>query len=150
VGSLFEVGIKASPEELIDLGKPLTRQSPQVQSAVRSIFDPLQKKGAKWNDRLPAQYAEGRQHPGSRPPRYDEPRSLFDTPSEALNAARTQLLRDRGIPGAQYLGQSSGARDYVIWDPGRLNILRKLAAGVGMVGTGAAAASQIPGTTGQN
>ena len=159
LGSLFEVGIKASPEELIDLGKPLTGQSSQVQSAVRSIFDPLQRQPIlpeasskaeqmrlfrKFKD---AQEAVSRARYGTET---SYPSPLFANPEEALNAARTQLLRDRGVPGAQYLGHSSGKRNYVIWDPERLNILRKLAAGVGMVGTGTAAASQAPGTTGQN
>ena len=159
LGSLFEVGIKASPEELIDLGKPLTRQSPQVQSAVRSIFDPLQRQPIlqeasskaeqmrlfrKFKD---AQEAVAQSRYGTETS-YASP--LFADPGEALNTARTQLLRDRGVPGAQYLGHQSGKRNYVMWDTERMNILRKLAAGVGMVGTGTAAASQAPGTTGQN
>jgi hypothetical protein len=162
-GSLFEVGIRAAPEELIDLDKPLTAQSSQVQSAVRSIFDPLQRPPIlpeasskaeqmrlfrKFKDHqqglMEARY--GSQGAGS----IDETPTLFSYPATALNTARTQSLRDRGVPGAQYLGRTSGERDYVIWDPERLNILRKLAAGVGMVGTGTAAASQAPGTTGQN
>jgi hypothetical protein len=176
-GSLFEVGIRASPEELIDLGKPLTGQSPQVQSSVRSIFDPLQiRHGASLRNMGISSGGSPTVEPlltfGSkaeqmsafnkfkdfkrvmREAKYGTetswPSPLFADPGAALNAARTQLLRDRGVPGAQYLGHTSNKRNYVIWDPERLNILRKLATGVGAVGTGAAAASQIPGTTSQN
>ena len=140
-GSLFEVGIRSSPEELIDLDKPLTDQSHQVQSVVRSIFDPLQPKSYEMvtESGLPSgRMGRDVGRPGSE---YLE-HTLFESPETALDAYRTQLLKEKGVPGAQYIGRTSGKRNYVVWDPDRLHILRKLITGVGAVGTGAAAGSQ--------
>ena len=140
-GSLFEVGIRSSPEELIDLDKPLTDQSHQVQSVVRSIFDPLQPKSYEMvtESGLPSgRMGRDVGRPGSE---YLE-HTLFESPETALDAYSTQLLKEKGVPGAQYIGRTSGKRNYVVWDPDRLHILRKLITGVGAVGTGAAAGSQ--------
>jgi len=106
-GALYEVGIHASPEELLDLGKPLAQQSRQVQGPVHDIFDPLHLDPD-------ATMAWARRHP-----------NLFRSPQDALSTERTGLLSERGVPGAQYRGRSSGARNYVIWDDERLEILKR-------------------------
>lgn len=125
-GSLFEVGLRASPDELLDLDKTLSGQSPQVTGPLREVFDPLQQTKSWTVERPEAHYSE---------------RSLFMSPEAALDTSRTSLLRERGVPGAQYTGRSSGAKDYVIWDPERLNIIKKLIAAIGAVGGGTLAAT---------
>lgn len=128
-GSLYEVALDASPEDLIDLNKRIKEQSPKVQEALQGLI-------ADRNFGL-----------GWRPSQKD-----------------TKILRGLGVPGSTYgrgrqdwrvvpQGQNpfgdygekislggEGVKDYVIWDPERLDILRKLFSGVGAVG----AASQLP------
>ena len=155
--ALYEVGLRVSPEELLDLGLPLERQSLQAQQAVRNIFDPLQSKPPPYD-----QNQAFRSRPGYEPisdagslriqrgitpeekrwlhqseldhktrmkdwedAQYRDIK-LFMDPARALNTERTGLLREQGIPGAQYQGRTSGAQDYVIWDPSRAHLRRRI------------------------
>ena len=151
-GSLYEVALDASPEELIDLDRYLAEQSPEVQKALREVFDSLQ--GQKGQYGVTGGYDYG--EPSIRWMEENRDRhgvmTMFRAPSYALQNRETQALRKLDVPGAFYRRSVSGGsqgmpqyggenvHDYVIWDPERLNILRKLFTGVGAVG----AASQLP------
>jgi hypothetical protein len=160
-GSLYEVGLDASPEELIDLDRYLAEQTPEVQKALREVFDSLQ--GQKGPYGITGGYDYGEPYhsrltralrlepPGNQAPNRHGGITMFEAPSYALQNRETQALRELGVPGAlskrpvsggsQGMPQYGGEKvhDYVIWDPDRLNILRKLFTGVGAVG----AASQL-------
>ena len=131
-GSLYEVGLQAHPEELLDLNKPLSEQSSQVQTALNEMFPDL---------KSPDSPLRGRPIYGSGyvpllEVEYPVREDLFSNPEQALRKEATDLLSSRGVPGAQYTGRSSGARDYTIWDPRRLSIIKKLMAAIGAVGAG--------------
>jgi hypothetical protein len=127
-GSLYEVGLQAHPEELLDLNKPLSEQSSQVQTTLNEMFPDL---------KSPDSPLRGRPIYGSGlEVEYPVREDLFSNPESTLYTAATDLLSSRGVPGAQYTGRSSGARDYTIWDPRRLSIIKKLMAAIGAVGAG--------------
>lgn len=137
-GSLYEVGLQAHPEELLDLNKPLSEQSSQVQTTLNEIFPDLKSPDSPLRGRRI--YPFGKDYvpdDGSGlEVEYPVREDLFSNPESTLYTAATDLLSSRGVPGAQYTGRSSGARDYTIWDPRRLNIIKKLMAAIGAVGAG--------------
>ena len=156
-GSLYEVGLQAHPEELLDLNKPLSEQSSQVQGPVEELFTAAERAFKKRHPNWQSSLTQGPENTtpeylllqeiletfperfaGAGPPSSTGPypSNLFLDPEEALHKAATDLLSSRGVPGAQYTGRSSGARDYTIWDPRRLSIIKKLMAAIGAVGAG--------------
>lgn len=137
-GSLYEVGLQAHPEELLDLNKPLSEQSSQVQTTLNEMFPDLKSPDSPLRGRRT--YIFGKDYvpdDGSGlEVEYPVREDLFSNPESTLYTAATDLLSSRGVPGAQYTGRSSGARDYTIWDPRRLSIIKKLIAAIGAVGAG--------------
>ena len=171
-GNVYEVGVHVNPENLIRHQDPLWRQSKQVQEALRAIqpddvlpqLSQEQLAGGVGINYLPKNQAQAQSLIDK-----DLHGLMFsDRITKGLGPTDLTVKDMEGDIGAKLLNPKRYAEDpyypwelqsrlpawnssaYVVWDPERLNILRKLAAGVGMVGTGAAAASQIPGTTGQN
>lgn len=127
-GSLYEVGIDASPDDLLDWDAPLSQQSDRVREAINRVF--VQNKVPHGDAGQLSDYT------GS-----DIYKWLENHIGERGSAARE--LGSSGIPGIRYLDGVSrdvgqGTRNYVIWDESKLRILRALAA-AGMV-SGAALA----------
>ncbi|MCO5159617.1 MAG: hypothetical protein M9939_00655 [Mesorhizobium sp.] len=110
-GNLYEVAIRADPDNFLDWDKPLSEQSSGVRDRARSVF-------AK---------AFGQDNA-----------DLFmngsGTTEEKLRAISRQtgmdaeaLLREAGIPGIKYLDKDSrsagnGSRNFVVFDDGIINI----------------------------
>lgn len=141
-GSMYEVNIKANPDDFLDWDKPLVQQSAQVQSALRAsglpptwrgspdgapgdlIYSDLIKRADANRDALKSKYGD---------------EALFAKPTEL---ARREML-NQGIPGIKYLDQGSrasgeGSRNYVVFDDKLIDIMRKYGL-AGLLGGGTAA-----------
>ena len=127
-GRMYEVNIKANPDDFLDWDKPLSQQSEKVQSATRQYMNLAD--GSRMAD-------IGWKNISGRPI------------EEAIgNVLRTDTagLREAGIPGIRYLDQNSraageGTSNYVVFDPATIEILRKY----GLLGMAGGAAAEIMG-----
>jgi hypothetical protein len=138
-GRMYEVNIKADPEHFLDWDKPLSQQSEAVRNALRAQADKHQ-----------ADASLGPRRAGKH---VDQYRFETDAPASQtiLSMGETMggqdkianILREQGIPGIRYLDQGSrgageGSRNYVVFDPATIEILRKygllgpMAGGVGV------------------
>ena len=112
-GSMYEVNIRANPDDFLDWDMPFAGQSRPVQDAIKYAFGPQ----------------PGMAKPGS---------ATMDIP----RGVHTRLLSEKGIPGIKYLDQGSraaggGSRNYVVFDDKLIEILRKYGL-TGLLGLGAA------------
>lgn len=99
-GKMYEVNLNVQPQQLLDADKPLSGQPANVQRGLATITD---------RDFRP------------------EDAGIDLIPNSAEMAARYNAA---GIPGVQYLDQGSrasgeGTRNYVMFDPSLIEILRK-------------------------
>lgn len=135
-GRLYEVSIKADPEDFLDWDKPLSQQSELVKEAFKKVggeryLDPVDPYPAR--DALEKIGSE-RLQPGQ--------------PANQMMGAASDALREAGIPGIRYLDQVSrtageGTSNYVVFDDNLIEILRKYGL-IGAIGAGTAASSQTP------
>jgi hypothetical protein len=140
-GTFYEVNIQASPEELLNLEVPLKGQSLQVRGALEDLQSPWQRHE---QTRLSRSLSE-ETHPTQR-----GVFSNWRNWQSIRPGGGEQELRRLGIPGLKYLDpMSRGSRgpgytptsNYVIWDPERLNIIKRVIAAIGAVGGGTLAAT---------
>lgn len=137
-GHMYEVNIAADPSQLLDWDKPLGRQSQAVQDALAKNPSPIiqawRGNGAWPNARGADAYSS--LSFGEPPVGFDEKGNALFNGVSALNrrnpAGASTWLNQAGIPGIQYLDQGSraagdGTRNYVIFDPRLISILRKYA-----------------------
>ena len=117
-GRMYEVNIKADPDQFLDWDKPLSQQPEGVKKA----------------------YAEALKTVGHPDPTKVE-QSAFGSSGQGLEnligawvkhdrAKTSDILRDAGIPGIKYLDQGSraagqGSRNFVVFDDALVTILRK-------------------------
>ena len=141
-GHVYEVNIKAKPEEMLAWDKPVREQAVAAklkglpQSGLPNDGDPLG--NARWvvkDGRYFLRTAEGTQFPMSArdldqlyglDPKNLTGANVYNRLTLALKgdeAAASRLLAERGIAGNQY--SYRGAENYVVYDPQRLEILRK-------------------------
>jgi hypothetical protein len=122
-GKMYEVNIRADPEQFLHWDKPLSEQSQYVQDAIkRAGLKPTEPELGSFGG-VPVRGA----------PRW------ADTPEAAL------ALLNAGIPGIRYLDQGSrgtgqGTHNYVVFDANIIDILRKYGLAGLMLGAGGAAA----------
>lgn len=158
-GHMYEVNIRANPEEFLDWDKPVAQQSQSVREA-------LAKAGINKEDILGgdawfrAQRTKGyaiRQDPagqwGPGGSTLEESLAMVGGDKSRVRPLtgvtpedRSAALREAGIPGIKYLDQGSraageGSRNYVVFDENLIDILRKYGLVPGMIGGGAAANS---------
>jgi hypothetical protein len=100
-GRMYEVNIKANPEDFLDWDKPLSQQSEKVRAAIEEWLGP--------------EYANS---------------TLMTGANLAPTKGGTNKLPEIGIPGIKYLDQGSrvageGSRNYVVFDDALVEILRK-------------------------
>lgn len=125
-GHMYEVNIRANPEDFLDWDKPLTEQAKAIE-ALRPIIGNVSNPG----------YGVG---PALRDAR--KYMNMADDPRRA-----EELLSQAGIPGIKYLDQGSrgtgeGSRNYVVFDDKLIDILRKYGlAGLSIGGAGGLATS---------
>jgi N12 class adenine-specific DNA methylase/GNAT superfamily N-acetyltransferase/predicted kinase len=127
-GRMYEVNIKANPEDFLDWDKPLGQQSEKVRQAIEPLYprtlEPvnkmLQANGkppleADFSDKASAFYGN-----------LDRILGGVSRGEISANAA-TQALREAGIPGIRYLdgmsrGAGEGSYNYVIFDEDLIEI----------------------------
>jgi hypothetical protein len=144
-GSMYEVNIRANPEQFLDWDKPLGQQSSQVQSVIRELAPQMDNplRGPAIRNRQAIVAGDG-SVPGDV--LYNN-LGGFRMPAQTSNA-----LREAGIPGIKYLDQGSrgagdGSRNYVVFDDSLIDIVRKYGlAGLMMGGIGAGAMGGMPQT----
>ena len=132
-GRMYEVNIKASPDDFLDWDKPLSQQSEKVRGALPPT--PEDVTGMQLINQL-------EQMVRAQQPRTmaDASFSKFDQNTSQAKKLITDRLRDAGIPGIKYLDQGSrgageGSRNYVVFDANLIEILRKYGL-LGMLGAG--------------
>lgn len=116
-GHMYQVDINADPSHLLDWDKPIVQQSNHIQSIMEKV--------------APAEQTTA---------------SNFVKRSRGISAKElSNTLNQAGIPGIQYLDQFSravgeGSRNYVMFDPSLVKIMRKYAVpgAIGGAATGAA------------
>jgi hypothetical protein len=131
-GKMYEVAIKAHPDQFLDWDKPLSQQTnPQLMNIVR---DSLKKQGyLRPTDDGPRQLTSAlaswkMEHGGMAETTMESMLSrglIGSTPEET-----SQILKDAGIPGIKYFDQGSrvagkGSRNYVVFDDQTVEILKK-------------------------
>jgi len=127
-GHMYEVNIKANPDDFLDWDKPLSQQSEKVREAALGIRN----KAAR------AEY-ESRGFPEPLIQEYLANAAKADkTGAQVVQGMKgagqssdfSQSLREAGIPGIRYLDQGSrsageGSRNYVVFDDALIEIMRK-------------------------
>jgi hypothetical protein len=134
-GRMYQVRINANPEDFIDWDKPLSQQPKEAEAV---IWDHLEKSldqpGPIFHD-VYEKFESGKATGQDMVRLFSDPEKL------------SQKLREAGIPGIKYLDQGSrtageGSRNYVVFDPATIEILRKY----GLLGlmSGSVAAGAMP------
>lgn len=134
VGSMYEVNINADPSHFLDWDEPITANSPQA------VRDALNKIANSSTPEVKAKLYEQVGQPGSM--FYSVLGDAAKTGDLVKNqSAATQALKDAGIAGIKYkdagsrFGHGEGTRNYVVFDDGLVNIVRKYGI-AGAVGAG--------------
>jgi len=141
-GSMYEVNIRANPDQFLDWDRPLGEQP----RAVQKLF-PLDVYGHKYGEMTGADVYESMIDKVARARTNKIVSSL--APSDRTGA--TEMLRGAGVPGIRYLdggsrGAGEGSRNYVVFDDKLIDIVRKYGlAGLMMGGLGAGAMGGAPG-----
>jgi hypothetical protein len=123
-GHMYEVNINANPDDFLDWDKYLNEQTPSVQEA-------LKRRGLRLDD-----------------PYNSHAQDIAQRMMDPVNAkSNTQEMVDAGIPGIKYLDQGSrgvgeGSRNYVVFSPEMISILRKYGL-LGAIGAGGAAGAGL-------
>jgi hypothetical protein len=126
-GNLYQVDLPDPViEKMLDWDKPLSQQNPHVRASLQKVTHPAVQRalqrdwtGHKLVTTLEQALSKEQQVPGSLP---------GVTQRVGGPQATTQLLRDAGIPGTQYLdagsrGAGTGTRNYVAFDDALVRIL---------------------------
>lgn len=127
-GRMYEVNIKADPNDFLDWDKPLSQQPPKVMDAFKAVG-----RGDLLDEVNPYTARDALEKLGTR--RLKDGQPSYEMMNEASAA-----LREAGIPGIKYLDQGSrtaggGSRNYVVFDDALVEILRKYGlAGLGVLG----------------
>lgn len=129
-GSLYEVNIRANPEEFLDWEKPLSEQP----KAVLEALDPFIQERI---DSIVAAGERGRQianekglpdfTPKSREEIFANLRGGDIAASGRLGQSSfsEDVLRKAGVPGIKYLDPQARSQNYVVFDENLINIVRK-------------------------
>jgi len=149
-GKMYEVNIKANPDDFLDWDRPLSQQSEKVRGALetaglmpwRATHVTGQQYGPMPKDDALAISGNGKR---SMVPALDANGSqIFEFQTGAGRPVAkpeiSQALRDAGVAGVRYLDQGSrnageGSRNYVVFDANLIEILRKYGL-LGMLGAG--------------
>jgi hypothetical protein len=139
-GRMYEVNIKANPDDFLDWDKPISQQSEKV----RGVLNALGAAQATPGGVVPRAnvFATGVARDGSAGAAVQALRDQYgrETPLGNFVPRVEDKLREAGIPGIKYLDQGSrsagdGSRNYVVFDANLIEILRKYGL-LGMLGAG--------------
>jgi GNAT superfamily N-acetyltransferase len=108
-GHMYEVNIRANPEQFLDWDRRITEQSPQVQQGLKAILGDAQV-GNRTGEQL-----------------Y---RTDLPYVTGTKRATVSEPMREAGIPGIKYLDQGSrtagqGSSNYVVFDDSIIDILKR-------------------------
>ena len=147
-GHMYEVNINADPAHFLDWDAPLAEQHPVAQQGALKAWD-----AGNFGDLTG-------QGPASGGLVNNTGGAVVRMMGEHNPAAAAQALRDAGVPGIKYYdggsrAAGSGTRNYVVFDPSTISIMRKygigglIAGGFGqaMPGAGGADDTQQQGAT---
>jgi hypothetical protein len=117
-GRMYEVNIKANPEDFLDWDKPLSQQNKSVQDALMPVRD------------FSARTYNNPDSMRSLLRSLVAKRTGFEPAMDELGASASSVLREAGIPGIRYLDGMSrsageGSSNYVVFDDELIDILRK-------------------------
>ena len=126
-GSMYEVNIRANPDDFLDWDKPLSEQSQKVKDALASGSRSLD----GFDSFDPNRLVYEPEMAGNRI--YERAKFAGGSPQDAR-----EVLANQGIPGIKYLdagsrGAGDGSRNYVVFDEKLIDIVRKygLASAIG-------------------
>ena len=137
LGHMYEVNINANPEHFLDWDAPFSAHPPEVRQSVIGAAKSL----GNWRgDMLAADLSSGAD---------TNLGGVYTRMKQAAGSdeAATQAFLSSGAPGIKYLDQGSrgageGTRNYVVFDPATIAILRRYGILGPVLGGGAVAASQ--------
>ena len=116
-GHMHEVSINAHPDHFLDWDKPLSEQSDHVKGAISNLFGKISKNpiGREIHEK-----AKMFVRNNFLPPEY----------TGDISERASKLLKNSGIHGIRYLDAGSrdtgiGTRNYVVFDPKRVDIKRR-------------------------
>ena len=122
-GSMYEVNIKANPDDFLDWDKPLSEPPASFRKLMQEI-DPEQY--------TPSSPDYDAMEPGSMTVERlaDMVRRQENLPREQMPHWASQELKQAGVPGIKYLdagsrGAGDGSRNYVVFDDSLIEIVRK-------------------------
>ena len=150
-GHMYEVRLNADPAKMLDFNKPLREQSEAVQALART--GDISKSISQTRGMM-EMFRRGAEQPHNPATGQTLYRAISDYGDNAVGA--TEAMTRAGIPGIQYLDAGSravgdGTRNFVIFDPSRIEILRRygwipvgVAAGGGTLMTAPDAAQAKP------
>lgn len=135
-GRLYEVSIKAEPEQFLDWDKPLADQSEMVRKAILPIAKSAAEKELKrraWNDQMNDRNMRETwgKEPAPRPPQPTADDLALRMHGNEIGPGNEAALREAGIPGIRYLDGSSrgagqGTSNFVIF-PGNEHLIEIVA-----------------------
>lgn len=133
-GHMYEVNIRANPEQFLDWDRPLSGQTPHVQKAVseasRQPTDFLAYPGQWMYEKSGLRAAMDRPNPPTGEGLYSWLSNRSPGSATQSDLAASQALREAGIPGIKYLDQGSrtagqGSSNYVVFDDSIIDILKR-------------------------
>lgn len=152
-GRMYEVNIKANPDDFIDWDKPLSQQSEKMRNVITDILASKANVQGNPEDAYRQAIADWNAGPKTTP-LTDDPnvvrawdavqmakkgtavfdgervRNILNDAGRGSPEEWRQTLLDAGIPGIRYLDQGSrnagnGSSNYVVFDDSMIDILRK-------------------------
>jgi hypothetical protein len=136
-GRLYEVNIRANPEDFLNWDAPISQQSEKVRETLMPFVEQrIAQMGEAGNRFTPEQWMDRLR--GGDVMLLDK---VGDTPV-------SRALADAGVPGVRYFDQGSrtageGTRNYVVFDDQLIDIVKKY--GVAGLAVGAAVQSELGG-----
>lgn len=131
-GKMYEVNIKANPDDFLDWDKPLSEQPPLVQDLARnSDLSGVPSRTRRMIEAWRGEYTPPEGMVVPEPTGNDLHSALTDYGTDiGRNTRLTERLREAGIPGIKYLdrgsrGNGDGSRNYVVFDDSLIEIVKK-------------------------
>lgn len=153
-GKMYQVRIKADPEQFLDWDKPLSEQ-PHVNNVLRNVIEshglPTYPSPHAETNILKSKLEDGSITGGEAyqlaSKALGKPSPMLPTVKLPQKPAATDALRNAGIPGIKYLDQGSraageGSRNYVVFNDSIIDILKKYGISLPFAGAAAALAPQ--------
>jgi hypothetical protein len=128
-GSLYEVNIRANPEDFLDWDKPLAN-SPTMKKAILNAIEQARLNGGGEGFDRGLDLFEGDIDGYTQGSAYRRLGDILDPVTGKEDVAASEALRGQGVAGIRYLdamsrGAGEGSRNYVVFDENLIEIVRK-------------------------